>query len=90
MTARKSRLELGGRGDGAIPWNPRPLPSRCSVRARQAWRSSRPTFRCWRKSGARRSAPGWTERLRRALVHYTEDCEAANMEVSDRGHSHHL
>ena len=32
---------------------------------------------------------GWTERLRRALVHYTEDCEAANMEVSDRGLHHH-
>ena len=32
---------------------------------------------------------GWTEQLRRALVHYTEDCEAANMEVSDRGLHHH-
>jgi YHS domain-containing protein len=28
----------------------------------------------------------WTDRLRRALVHYTEDCETANLEVSDRGH----
>lgn len=34
---------------------------------------------------------GWAERMRRALIHYTEDCEAANMEVSEldfHGHSH--
>lgn len=32
---------------------------------------------------------GWTERLRRAWVHYTEDCEALNMQVTNRGHHHH-
>ena len=31
---------------------------------------------------------GWTERLRRAWVHYTEDCEALNMQVTNRGHHH--
>ncbi len=31
----------------------------------------------------------WKERLQRALRHYTEDCEAANLEVSDKGHAHH-
>lgn len=31
----------------------------------------------------------WTERVRRALVHYMEECEAANMEVSDHAfHGH--
>lgn len=32
---------------------------------------------------------GWVDRMRRALVRYTEDCQTANMEVSDRGHRHH-
>jgi len=32
---------------------------------------------------------GWGERLRRAFVHYAEDCEAANLEVSDQGHHRH-
>lgn len=32
---------------------------------------------------------GWTERLRRAWVHYTEDCEALNMQVTSRGQHHH-
>ncbi|MGA7982563.1 MAG: YHS domain-containing protein [Chromatiaceae bacterium] len=32
---------------------------------------------------------GWTERLRRALVHYAEDCEASNMEVTGRPPHHH-
>jgi len=31
----------------------------------------------------------WKERMQRALVHYTEECEAANLEVSDKGHTHH-
>ena len=31
----------------------------------------------------------WTERLRRAGVHYTEDCEALSMQVTDRGQHHH-
>lgn len=32
---------------------------------------------------------GWAERMHRTFVHYTEDCEAANMEVSDRDfHGH--
>lgn len=31
----------------------------------------------------------WKENLRRALVHYTEECEAANLEVSAKGHTHH-
>ncbi|MEE4174457.1 MAG: hypothetical protein V2I57_09435 [Xanthomonadales bacterium] len=35
-----------------------------------------------------RLGDGWTERLRRAWVHYTEDCEALNMEVTPRGHRH--
>ena len=32
---------------------------------------------------------GWMDRLRRALVHYTEECETTNLEVSDKGHIHH-
>jgi YHS domain-containing protein len=40
------------------------------------------------ETGARLGS-GWTERLRRALVHYAEDCEAANMEVADRPPHHH-
>ena len=39
------------------------------------------------QAGARLGG-GWTERLRRAWVHYTEECEVANMEVSDGGHHH--
>lgn len=39
------------------------------------------------ETGAR-LGDGWTERLRRAWVHYTEDCEALNMEVTPRGHRH--
>ena len=31
----------------------------------------------------------WTERLRRSIVHYTEECETANLEVSDKGRIHH-
>jgi YHS domain-containing protein len=37
-----------------------------------------------------RLGEGWTERLRRALVHYAEDCEAENLQVSDHGHHHHM
>ena len=40
------------------------------------------------EAGARLGG-GWAERLHRALVHYAEDCETANMEISDRG-LHHL
>ena len=36
-----------------------------------------------------RLGSGWTERLRRAWVHYTEDCEALNMQVTDRSQHHH-
>jgi YHS domain-containing protein len=36
-----------------------------------------------------RLGSAWTERLRRAVVHYTEDCEAANMEVTNRPRHHH-
>jgi hypothetical protein len=32
---------------------------------------------------------GWKERLRRTIVHYNEECEAANLEVSDKGRIHH-
>ncbi|MEA3274082.1 MAG: YHS domain-containing protein [Pseudomonadota bacterium] len=39
------------------------------------------------EAGARLGS-GWTERLRRALVHYTEECEALNMEVSNQSHHH--
>jgi len=35
-----------------------------------------------------RLGSGWTERMRRAWVHYTEDCEALNMQVTNRGHHH--
>ena len=35
-----------------------------------------------------RLGEGWVERLRCALVHFTEDCQTANMEVSDRDHHH--
>ena len=31
----------------------------------------------------------WKERIRRSFVHYTEDCQAANMEVTGRGHHSH-
>ncbi len=36
-----------------------------------------------------RLGSGWTERLRRAWVHYTEDCEALNMQVTNRSQHHH-
>lgn len=32
---------------------------------------------------------GWTDKLKRALVHYTEDCETSNLEVSNKGHLNH-
>lgn len=31
----------------------------------------------------------WKERLKRALRHYTEACESANLEVTDKRHTHH-
>ena len=41
------------------------------------------------KTGARLGTD-WKERMRRSFVHYTEDSQAASMEVVDRGHhSHH-
>ena len=40
------------------------------------------------QAGAR-LADGWMERLQRVLVHYTEHCETANLEVSKRGHHHY-
>ena len=41
------------------------------------------------RTGARLGS-GWKDRLRRSLVHYSEDCETANLEIADRGHhSHH-
>ena len=43
--------------------------------------------RTLRKTGARLSS-GWTERLRRGWVHYTEECEAMNMQVTNRIHEH--
>lgn len=31
---------------------------------------------------------GWAERLRRAFVHYEEECEVGSLEVHRRGHAH--
>jgi len=38
-----------------------------------------------------RLGEGWAERLRRAFVHYEEECEIGNLEVHERSgvHSHH-
>ena len=36
-----------------------------------------------------RLGDGWKERLQRALVHYTEECEAANLEVPAQSPVHH-
>ena len=35
-----------------------------------------------------RLGEGWTERLRRAFVHYEEECEAGNLEVHEGKHVH--
>ena len=40
------------------------------------------------EAGARLGS-GWKERVQRALVHYTEECEAASMEVGPRSSVHH-